>query len=177
MHFNPETVKELLDWAYANLAAYQVALQQDPPSYNGICWATRTHIYNGLKTGSLTRRSIYQNERSKLKNKDICIYCGTATQELTLDHLFAKSKGGTDSADNLVYCCRSCNASKNNRDYFEWISNTHRKVNIDAAERYLKNAYQYCDTHQLLFLSLENVPASIPFNIRSIPVHYPIDPE
>lgn len=48
-----------------------------------------------------------------------CEYCGTseteAGAELTLDHFVPTSKGGTDTLDNLVYCCPRCNEYK--QDY------------------------------------------------------------
>lgn len=39
-----------------------------------------------------------------------CRYCGGEASEV--DHVIPKSKGGSDAAENLVACCRSCNASK-----------------------------------------------------------------
>ena len=107
MGFRPKTVRELLDWSYANLAAYQVALAQDPPAYNKVCWMTRSRMYRGLHSGDMRRQSLYKNEREKLTHKDRCAYCGAADVPLTLDHLFAKSRHGADSGDNLVYCCQN----------------------------------------------------------------------
>jgi hypothetical protein len=49
-----------------------------------------------------------------------CEYCGTsetdAGAELTIDHFCPISKGGSDSLDNLVYCCPRCNVYK--QDYW-----------------------------------------------------------
>jgi hypothetical protein len=48
--------------------------------------------------------------------KFACEYCGVtetdAGGELTVDHIHPKSKGGSDSLDNLVYCCARCNLYK-----------------------------------------------------------------
>lgn len=45
-----------------------------------------------------------------------CIYCGRNPREhdttLEIEHVHPKSKGGTDSLDNLVTACRECNAGK-----------------------------------------------------------------
>lgn len=45
-----------------------------------------------------------------------CGYCGVseleAGAELTIDHFQPRSKGGTDEASNLVYCCHACNEFK-----------------------------------------------------------------
>jgi ssDNA-binding Zn-finger/Zn-ribbon topoisomerase 1 len=45
-----------------------------------------------------------------------CVYCGRSPKEdgvkLEVDHLFPKSKGGSDSMDNLVAACWECNQGK-----------------------------------------------------------------
>ncbi|MCW5933211.1 MAG: HNH endonuclease [Fimbriimonadia bacterium] len=46
-----------------------------------------------------------------------CGYCGVAEHEigsfLEIDHFRPKIAGGTDDLDNLVYCCSTCNRTKN----------------------------------------------------------------
>lgn len=50
-----------------------------------------------------------------------CGYCNTreidAGAELTLDHFQPRSRGGTDTEENLVYCCHACNEFKT--DYWQ----------------------------------------------------------
>ncbi len=43
-----------------------------------------------------------------------CVFCGQVfpAEELTVDHLQARSRGGDRSGGNLVTACRACNASK-----------------------------------------------------------------
>ncbi len=45
-----------------------------------------------------------------------CEFCGVSETDvggqLTVDHFRPRSKGGTDSFDNLVYCCVPCNQYK-----------------------------------------------------------------
>jgi hypothetical protein len=45
-----------------------------------------------------------------------CEFCGISETDtggrLTVDHFQPRSKGGTDSTDNLVYCCPRCNQYK-----------------------------------------------------------------
>ena len=48
-----------------------------------------------------------------------CAYCGE-THKLEQDHFIALTKGGGYTFDNIIPACRSCNCSKNNRDFFEW---------------------------------------------------------
>lgn len=49
-----------------------------------------------------------------------CHYCFT-TEALTADHILPVSQGGSDHADNLVPACSTCNSSRRNRDYDEFI--------------------------------------------------------
>ena len=43
-----------------------------------------------------------------------CVYCGAAfpQEELTVDHVEPRVKGGDNSEGNLVACCRACNREK-----------------------------------------------------------------
>lgn len=40
----------------------------------------------------------------------------------TIDHKVPVLMGGTDSIENLVLCCRSCNGSKGARPYSEFVN-------------------------------------------------------
>ena len=41
-----------------------------------------------------------------------CAYCNACEVRLEIDHIVAKSRGGTDRVTNLVICCRPCNEKK-----------------------------------------------------------------
>ena len=43
-----------------------------------------------------------------------CGYCKSKSN-LTLDHVLPKSRGGGNSWENLVTCCKKCNARKDNK--------------------------------------------------------------
>ena len=47
-----------------------------------------------------------------------CCYCGRDAN--TIDHVRAKSKGGSSFRKNLVACCRRCNKSKAAEPVLEW---------------------------------------------------------
>ena len=49
-----------------------------------------------------------------------CRYCG-ASENLTLDHIRPKSKGGQYVASNLITACRDCNKSKASSDVLDWF--------------------------------------------------------
>jgi hypothetical protein len=48
-----------------------------------------------------------------------CCYCGKF-EKLQQDHFIPLSKGGSYTVSNIVPACNSCNASKNNSDFFDW---------------------------------------------------------
>ncbi len=58
-----------------------------------------------------TRRNIFARDRHQ------CQYCARlfSKQELTLDHVMPRSRGGKDTWDNLVLACKACNVRKGNR--------------------------------------------------------------
>lgn len=60
------------------------------------------------------RRRIDRRERVYRRDGYICVYCAqpTPVEELTLDHVEPRVKGGDASDGNLVACCRQCNALK-----------------------------------------------------------------
>ena len=57
----------------------------------------------------------------KIKNifKHRCAYCGRILP-LEQEHFIPLSNGGGYTYANIIPACKSCNASKNNRDFFEW---------------------------------------------------------
>ncbi len=44
-----------------------------------------------------------------------CAYCGRETEQLTVDHIIPKSKGGKSTFDNCVAACRPCNNRKGDK--------------------------------------------------------------
>lgn len=49
-----------------------------------------------------------------------CAYCGS-NEDLTLDHITPRSKGGSDSLTNVLCACRECNNSKGHQVWSEWF--------------------------------------------------------
>lgn len=52
-------------------------------------------------------------------NRGPCFYC-QATGKMTIDHVVAIARGGTDSIGNLVAACKSCNSRKRELTIMEW---------------------------------------------------------
>ncbi|WP_373649455.1 HNH endonuclease [Schlesneria sp. DSM 10557] len=60
---------------------------------------------------TFSRRNIYKRDRYT------CQYCGVkpGSEELTLDHVLPRSRGGTSSWENCVLACLACNNRKADR--------------------------------------------------------------
>ena len=63
------------------------------------------------QTRALSRKNIL------LRDRNTCQYCATvlSPNELTLDHVHPRSRGGSSTWENLVACCHACNRKKGNR--------------------------------------------------------------
>ncbi len=69
-----------------------------------------------------------------LKKRDrTCHWCGCPIakkgRNSTLDHITPTSRGGLNTADNLVLSCRGCNLWKGNNSIDEWLA----KMDVIAA--------------------------------------------
>jgi 5-methylcytosine-specific restriction endonuclease McrA len=85
------------------------------------------HITKGLQVASAIRLRHYRRvpirmqvvsrKNILLRDGNRCMYCGRrlASDELTLDHVHPKSRGGKGTWENLVACCASDNHRKGNR--------------------------------------------------------------
>jgi len=57
----------------------------------------------------ISRRALFARDGWK------CVYCGTASGRLTLDHVVPRSRGGDSVWENVVTSCAPCNLRKGNR--------------------------------------------------------------
>lgn len=69
----------------------------------------RHYVKVPYKDIPLTRRNVMH------RDGHCCQYCGYMGEELTLDHVLPKSRGGADAWENLVTACVRCNIRKGNR--------------------------------------------------------------
>lgn len=82
------------------------------------------YVMNAQKRLAIKRKlkstlTLKQWKQIKIKFNNKCAYCG---EELPLqqEHFIPLSKGGEYTIHNIIPACRSCNCSKNNKDFFEW---------------------------------------------------------
>lgn len=69
----------------------------------------RHHVRRPLPQLRLSRRSVFARDDHQ------CQYCGVTGRELTIDHVHPKHLGGSATWENLVACCRRCNARKGDK--------------------------------------------------------------
>jgi 5-methylcytosine-specific restriction endonuclease McrA len=100
------------DWA-------KLVPQDDEPAVQSVTFRIRvpevitlTH-YDRVPTSAVTfsRRNIYKRDRYT------CQFCGVqpGSEELTIDHVLPRSRGGTSTWENCVLACLDCNKRKADR--------------------------------------------------------------
>ena len=57
----------------------------------------------------------------KARDQHRCAYCG-ATEELTIDHVRPRSRGGETNASNCVTACLACNQAKGSLHLNEFLN-------------------------------------------------------
>lgn len=107
-----------------------------PPKYERLCKHCKTSFSTSIEThiycSKECQKEYYkinhkiekdsestQNRFTILKrDKFRCVYCGKSSiendSELHVDHIYPVSKGGADTADNLITSCAQCNVAKSN---------------------------------------------------------------
>ena len=58
------------------------------------------------------------------KHKRKCFYCGKSVSDFEVEHMFPKSKGGSNRIDNLTLSCHDCNETKGTLTAEEFIRQT-----------------------------------------------------
>jgi hypothetical protein len=83
-----------------------------------------------------------------------CRNCGCDDRPLTVDHLVTWESGGPSTEENLVACCRKCNAARGETPYADWLMSPYYKrvsAGIDYQGRF---------ANQALIPTLANIPRS-----------------
>ncbi len=65
--------------------------------------------------GTFRQRVAFNRKNVFRRDDHTCQYCFKQTFDLTLDHILPRSRGGPTSWENVVACCKSCNAKKRDR--------------------------------------------------------------
>lgn len=85
-------------------------------------------IFKSKKRNAISNRNPAgakpMTKREKILQRDgfACLRCG-ARQNLTLDHIIPKSRGGTNCQRNLQTLCGGCNKAKGNKNCKDYRKN------------------------------------------------------
>lgn len=168
-----ETVREQMYWSYANLAMAHTAVNKKQEKYGQFNYMIRAKLFKGLAEGNMNMRTIFDDEKIKLKTGQICNYCGSK-EKLALDHIFPQKFGGQDTAENLIFACRSCNSSKGKKDLMEWMIFRGQFLPLMIIRRYLKLTFNYCIENNLINRKIEELKElKLPFKIEFLPTSFP----
>ena len=90
----------------------------------------------------------YNDKKAYLLEREnyACIYCDihASKAKMEIDHVVPKSKGGTDSLNNLVLSCNACNQAKGNQDvqtYLKGKPSVLKRVKAHSGQDYKDAAH------------------------------------
>ena len=69
----------------------------------------RQYVRVPYKQLPLTRRNLFHRDDHR------CQYCGSSADQLSIDHVVPRSRGGLDTWENVTTACLPCNVRKGNR--------------------------------------------------------------
>ena len=168
-----ETVRELIYYSYSNLAMAHTAVEKNQAKYGTFNFIIRAKLFKGLKDGTMSMRTIFDDEKIKLQTGQVCNYCGS-TEKLALDHIFPQKYGGQDNAENLIFACRTCNSSKGKKDLMEWMAFRGQFLPLMIIRRYLKLTFSYCNDNGLLDKQIDDLrEMELPFRVDLMPTNFP----
>jgi hypothetical protein len=124
------TIREEIFYEYAKLISRS--------AYKSLQRSFITDRFKKLREGEI---SISGTMREWEREQDLpkeCVFC-CSTSDLTTDHLIPRSRGGDDSADNVVLACQPCNTSRGEKGVFEWLGLKEKdRLHRLVAGKYLK---------------------------------------
>ena len=106
------------------------------------------YLFNLQATSSTEAKRLWRKQIKESWDYK-CAYCGSE-ENLTLDHVTPRSLGGSDTTDNVVCCCRSCNHSKGHEHWKLWYvqQEFYSEEKLNKIEEWMKpakpsNIYSY----------------------------------
>lgn len=129
----PAYVKTVRDELY-----YEYAKLMSRSAFKKINYGFIGDRFKELLSGKITISGSIREWMREQQLPKACVFCGSI-ESLEMDHLIPRSRNGANSADNMVWACKTCNTSRGNKGVFEWLGlkkkdDLHRLV----AGKYLK---------------------------------------
>ncbi len=166
-------IREFLYRRYASLGMAVFAVRKGEEVYSPLAFGIRRKLLRSLIDGTSKIQSVFRDEKIKLELPEACCYCG-AVGRLTLDHLVARKRGGSDAGENLIYACHACNSTKNAEDLMVWYQKKSQFPPLYILQRYLKLAIRYCEENGLMDEEVETLTDWVlPFELMAVPEVFP----
>lgn len=134
-HASVKTIKDLIFWQYSKLISSSAG-------FGANCWGFRMNRFNKLRSGEISWSGNIREYVKEHEESGRCVYCGTSSGKLTLEHMLPSSRRGPNSPDNAVMCCAKCNQGKGGKRLYEWAGMENRnRIPRIAEGKYLKLLY------------------------------------
>jgi len=142
-----KTIKDLIFWQYAKLISKSAGFGIQARAF-------QMKKFKELQTGKIQWSSSVREWLKEHEKPNECIYCGSK-ENLTIEHLLPKNKGGPDIPDNTILACKKCNSSKGKKRLYEWFGLKNKdKIPRIAEGKYLKLLYQIHEKNNTLNATL-----------------------
>jgi len=148
-----KTIRDELYWQYAKIISESAKFGK---KNFGFIMSKFKELQSGKIKWSTTIREYVKEHESP----DECIYCGSK-DNLTVEHILPRSRGGPDIPDNAVMVCQKCNSSKGDKRLYEWKGLKYKDEHHRIAEgKYLKLLYKLHE--QRVTLDIDDVKLLCP---------------
>lgn len=130
---NPQAVSKTNRQQYLNKREERIAyatkrVYENPERFKRYQQISKRRNKESIAANSRRRNARKRNNGiCKISKKELfvlanspCFYC-QKTENITVDHVVAISRGGRDAIGNLVSACKSCNSSKGALTIMEWL--------------------------------------------------------
>jgi len=64
-----------------------------------------------------------------------CVYCSADNKQLEIDHVWPKSRGGSNRVSNLVISCEPCNRAKGSSSVQEFLAHDPKRLELILAQK------------------------------------------
>jgi len=99
-----------------------------------------------------------KNDRIFLKSINYCVYCGS-DENLVIDHIFPRNKGGSNNLDNLTRACNKCNLYKSDFTIEEFLNRNKekRKKSFNTVIHCISIIYKYKEKNTPIISKFQDI--------------------
>lgn len=96
-----------------------------------------------------------------LENNIPCCYCGCKLERnnISIDHIKPKVRGGIDTMENYIVSCRRCNEVKSGRKFSKWI----RRIDVCNVINHIIEIKKHVPNNKYYYLLYANDEIPIDF--------------